>query len=100
MIQLGEEMTESARYIDSIDAMWPDGYARETLFRASGDMLAPAPPAKGFWAGLLQFASHWRMKRSGRLALLELTDDQLKDIGVTRIDAKREARKSWLLMRP
>lgn len=93
-------MTDSVRYIDAIDTMWPDGYAREALFRSSGDMLAAAPPPKGFWAKLLQSASHWRMKRSGRLALLELTDDQLKDIGVTRGDVEREVRKSWLLMRP
>ncbi|ATN34611.1 hypothetical protein ACO34A_12455 [Rhizobium sp. ACO-34A] len=93
-------MTDSVRYIDAIDTMWPDGYAREALFRSSGDMLAPAPPPKGFWLRLLQSVSHWRMKRSGRLALLELSDDQLRDIGVTRIDADREARKSWMLLRP
>lgn len=93
-------MADSVRYIDAIDTMWPDGYAREALFRSSGDMLAPAPLPKGFWAKLSQSVSHWRMKRSGRLALLELTDDQLKDIGVTRVDAEHEARKSWILMRP
>ncbi len=93
-------MTETARYIESIDTIWRDGYARETLFRSSGDMLSPARPEEGFWVRLFRAASHWRMRRSGRLALLELTDDQLLDIGITRIDAKREARKSWLLMLP
>lgn len=35
-------------------------------------------------------------RRRSRLALLEMTDDQLKDIGVTRCDAHREGiRPFW-----
>lgn len=33
-------------------------------------------------------------KRRSRLALLELTDDQLKDIGISRADAHREGLRS------
>lgn len=35
-------------------------------------------------------------KRRSRLALLELTDDQLKDIGISRADAQREGLRSFL----
>ncbi|SSC66547.1 unnamed protein product [Ciceribacter selenitireducens ATCC BAA-1503] len=38
------------------------------------------------------------MKRAGRMALHELTDDQLRDIGVTRVEAEREVQRSRLLM--
>ncbi|UVK53210.1 DUF1127 domain-containing protein [Mesorhizobium sp. AR02] len=35
-------------------------------------------------------------RRRGRLALLEMTDDQLKDIGISRCDAHREGiRRFW-----
>jgi uncharacterized protein YjiS (DUF1127 family) len=35
-------------------------------------------------------------RRRGRLALLEMTDDQLKDIGISRCDAHREGiRPLW-----
>ncbi|MGX5841279.1 DUF1127 domain-containing protein [Mesorhizobium sp. ArgA1] len=35
-------------------------------------------------------------RRRGRLALLEMTDEQLKDIGVSRSDAYREGiRRFW-----
>lgn len=36
-------------------------------------------------------------RRRGRLALLEMSDEQLKDIGVSRGDAYREAhRPMWI----
>ena len=91
-------MTDSARYISSIETMYPDGFARETLFRSSGDMLAPAERPATLLARLWLGLRHWRMKRAGRLALHELTDDQLRDIGVTRVAAEREVQKSRLLM--
>lgn len=35
-------------------------------------------------------------RRRGRLALLEMTDEQLRDIGVSRDDAHREGiRRFW-----
>ncbi|MBZ9798268.1 DUF1127 domain-containing protein [Mesorhizobium sp. ES1-4] len=34
-------------------------------------------------------------RRRGRLALLEMTDDQLKDIGISRCDAHREGIKPF-----
>lgn len=35
-------------------------------------------------------------KRKSRMALLELTDDQLKDIGISRADAYREGIRSFM----
>ena len=34
-------------------------------------------------------------RRRSRLALLEMTDEQLKDIGISRRDADREGRRSF-----
>lgn len=34
-------------------------------------------------------------RRRGRLALMEMTDDQLKDIGISRCDAHREGIRSF-----
>lgn len=78
--------------------MYPDGFVRERLFRSTGDMLAPPERPATFLARLWLGLRHWRMKRAGRLALHELTDDQLRDIGITRVEAKREVQKSRLLM--
>lgn len=91
-------MIDSVAYLSAIDTIYPDGYQRETLFRNTGDMLSPDARPKGVWARLTQRFSNWRMKRAGRLALSELTDEQLRDIGITRVAAEQEARKSWLLL--
>ena len=37
----------------------------------------------------------WLMKRRTRHALLEMTEDQLRDIGISRSEAQREVRKSF-----
>ena len=37
----------------------------------------------------------WLIKRHTRYALLELTDEQLRDVGLTRSEARREAGKSY-----
>jgi len=34
-------------------------------------------------------------RRRGRLALMEMTDDQLKDIGISRCDAHREGIRAF-----
>ncbi|MBZ9705574.1 DUF1127 domain-containing protein [Mesorhizobium sp. ESP7-2] len=42
---------------------------------------------------LAKWIDHLLERRRGRLALLEMTDDQLKDIGLSRCDAHREGIK-------
>ena len=37
----------------------------------------------------------WYVKRRTRYGLLEMTDDQLRDIGISRDDARREIGKSF-----
>jgi uncharacterized protein YjiS (DUF1127 family) len=45
---------------------------------------------------LARWIDHLLERRRGRLALLEMTDDQLKDIGISRCDAHREGiRRFW-----
>ncbi|MDQ6433112.1 DUF1127 domain-containing protein [Mesorhizobium sp. LHD-90] len=60
-------------------------------------------PAAGFGtralrlvSGAIEGLSAMFERRRGRLALLEMTDDQLKDIGFSRADAEREGlRRPW-----
>ncbi|WP_349435872.1 DUF1127 domain-containing protein [Pararhizobium sp. A13] len=40
-------------------------------------------------------AAHFFEKRNSRITLSELSDEQLRDIGVTRSEAKSEVAKSW-----
>ncbi|WP_371833394.1 DUF1127 domain-containing protein [Ferirhizobium litorale] len=86
-------------YIDTIDTMYPDGYARETFFRDAGDMVDPPPGQADGYRGVLGrlWAAFclWQEKRSSRLLLRDLTDEQLRDIGVTRSEAEDEVRKSF-----
>ena len=67
-------------------------------------MVAPAPfPAKiarTLIGRLIAGMARWQQKRRGRLALRELSDDLLEDIGVTRDEALTEAAKSRLLSWP
>ena len=68
----------------------------ETIPHAS---LGPRPSARRTYVSRLVYvvasAARWignlLERRRSRLALLEMTDEQLKDIGVSRADAYREA---------
>ncbi|MCA2411019.1 DUF1127 domain-containing protein [Rhizobium leguminosarum bv. viciae 248] len=44
---------------------------------------------------LLMTIEHHLEKRRSRRALLELTDDELCDVGLTRAQARAETSKSW-----
>ncbi|MCL6708347.1 DUF1127 domain-containing protein [Pseudomonas sp. R2.Fl] len=91
-------MRKFDEYLVTIDTIYPDGYVRESQFRASGDLLAPAPmPARGGILGLIDAWCNWRARRAGRLALREMSEDQLRDIGLTRSEAQAEAARSRLL---
>lgn len=90
------------QYNKTIDTMYPDGYERERIFRDSGDMLDPKPAsvARGFFARLFERIALNTAKRAGRLALRELSEEQLADIGLTRHQASEEARKAFLFSWP
>ncbi|WP_449414623.1 DUF1127 domain-containing protein [Ochrobactrum teleogrylli] len=47
----------------------------------------------GLLRRLFNWLSHKSMMRRSRLALFEMTDEQLRDIGLRRSEAEREARK-------
>lgn len=51
--------------------------------------------AKAFWRAVREIGFRSERQRSRRL-LLEMTDEQLKDIGVSRSAATKEARRSIL----
>ncbi|MFK0382278.1 DUF1127 domain-containing protein [Agrobacterium sp. NPDC090273] len=97
-------MRKMDQYLSTMDTIYPDGYERERVFRDAGDMVAPAPfparIARTFIGRVIVRTSQWFMKRSGRLALRELSDEQLLDIGLTREEAQREASKADLLNWP
>ncbi|AYM62615.1 DUF1127 domain-containing protein [Agrobacterium fabrum] len=97
-------MRKMDQYLSTADTLYPDGYERERVFRDAGDMVAPAPfPAKiarTLIGRMIAGVSHWHLKRRGRFALRELSDDLLEDIGVTRDEALKEAAKSQLFSWP
>jgi uncharacterized protein YjiS (DUF1127 family) len=49
-------------------------------------------------AVILDICGNWLSRRQGRRALLEMTDEQLSDIGISRCGALSEAAKSRLLL--
>ncbi len=65
----------------------------DTIFAESG--LEPRKSLRTIaYHGWLTLRAHV-IKRRTRLALLNLTDDELRDIGITRGEAHREIRKSF-----
>jgi Uncharacterized conserved small protein len=91
-------MRKFDEYLVTIDTIYPDGYVRELQFRAAGDLLAPAPmPTRSGIHGLIDAWRNWRARRAGRLALREMSENQLRDIGLTRLEARQEADRSRLL---
>lgn len=59
---------------------------------------APEPAKKSFRPGLRSAVARIEAlfdKRRSRLALLDLTDEQLRDIGVSREEARREGLRSF-----
>jgi uncharacterized protein YjiS (DUF1127 family) len=58
----------------------------------------PSPAASPAWTGPRRFAAWLRLcreRRRQRLALAELRDDQLKDIGLTATDVRQECAKPF-----
>ncbi|MFT4184067.1 MAG: DUF1127 domain-containing protein [Rhizobium sp.] len=67
-----------------------------------GIVAAPAAHSAGpIWStsramrGLLSSFALWLQKRETRSTLRDLTDDQLRDIGLTRREARTEVSKSF-----
>ena len=55
------------------------------------------PRGYGLALSLVRVIETWLERRRQRLALLELGDHMLKDIGLTRLDAYREGHKPFWL---
>lgn len=66
--------------IDTIDTMWAD----------EREIPAHTRPV---WQRFVAWFSHRAMLRRSRIELMDLTDEQLKDIGLSRSAADMEARK-------
>jgi uncharacterized protein YjiS (DUF1127 family) len=62
---------------------------------ARARMAAFAMPWLQFPHAALDTIARWKARRAGRLALLELDDHLLADIGVTREQMLRETRKPF-----
>lgn len=70
---------------------------------ASEAVVAPVQPSRLAWlAGTIQAAGRalalWQRRRTTRVHLSQLTDDQLRDVGLSFDVAEREIRKSRLLL--
>ena len=74
----------------------------ETIRHTSIELVGPSS-RRGFVSRIVQVVRSLAQqidamfdRRRGRLALLEMTDEQLRDIGVSRGDANREGiRRFW-----
>lgn len=87
-----------SQYNDTLDTLYTDGFERERVFRSNGDMVSPPIRSRaGAFERILERFANWRMKRAGRLALRDLRDDQLNDIGLTRWDVRLELGKSYFI---
>ncbi|ESY26530.1 DUF1127 domain-containing protein [Mesorhizobium sp. M1148] len=76
----------------------------ETIRCAGIEFVGPCPSSRRGFVGrivhVVRSLARWIdvliERRRGRLALLEMTDEQLRDIGVSRDDAHREGiRRFW-----
>lgn len=66
-------------------------------------VVAPVQPSRWAWlAGTIKAAGRalalWRRRRKTRVHLSQLTEDQLRDVGLSPDVAEREIRKSRLLL--
>lgn len=93
-------MRKYDEYLVTIDTIYPDRYERESAFYVAADLApeAPMPVRSGIIAGLIDALSNLLVQRAGRKALVDMDESQLRDIGVTRIAANREAAKSRFLI--
>jgi uncharacterized protein YjiS (DUF1127 family) len=68
----------------------------ETIRGAHGTYGRKSTPSpRGLVALMLSWSHHMIERRKTRLALYEMTDDQLKDIGISRSEAYREANRPF-----
>lgn len=72
----------------------------DTIGFRGGDSAIVARPiarrrGRALLRGVIQSFIAWIEKRRSRAVLQTLTDDQLRDIGITRRDAEREISKSF-----
>ncbi|MNI05536.1 hypothetical protein D3C73_584900 [compost metagenome] len=93
-------MRKYDEYLVTIDTIYPDRYEREAAFYVAADLVSQAamPVRPGFMAGLIDVLRNVSTRRAGRKALLDMDETQLRDIGVTRIAANREAARSLFLI--
>ena len=93
-------MRKLDQYLSTIDTIYSDNYTRERVF---SDMVDAAPfqaPPRNVLERLLGSFAAWRRKRASRLALGELSDEQLSDVGLTKYEATQELSKTRLLPWP
>lgn len=78
--------------MSTIDTICPTEVSKALAAdRDAGTAQPKSRPARQLWASLLL----WTQKRESRWVLRDLTDDQLRDIGLTRSEARTEVSKSF-----
>lgn len=81
---------------ETIDTILPVPLADNAMDLPKGlqaHLAMASQPQGGYISRFLDWVSYHMMLRRSRIALGELTDDQLRDIGLQRAEAEREARK-------
>ncbi|ENN89170.1 hypothetical protein RHSP_62327 [Rhizobium freirei PRF 81] len=78
--------------MSTIDAMRASEAVDARVARPESRATQPkSHPMRRLWLPILR----WMEKRESRWVLRELTDEQLRDIGLTRREANAEAKKSF-----
>ncbi|WP_328596135.1 DUF1127 domain-containing protein [Brucella pecoris] len=100
LAQLAMKWTEPMFYFrpqtETIDTILPVPVADSITDLPKGlqvNLTTASRPQVGYISRFLDWVSYRMMLRRSRIALSELTDDQLRDIGLQREEAEREARK-------
>ena len=78
--------------MSTIDTICPTNASKALVAGRNGMAAQPKSPlVRRLWASFLL----WTQKRESRWVLRDLTADQLRDIGLTRSEAKTEVSKSF-----
>lgn len=78
--------------MSTIDTICPTEVSKALAAgRDTGAAQPKSRPARRLWASFVL----WMQKRESREVLRSLTDDQLRDVGLTRSEARAEVSKSF-----
>jgi uncharacterized protein YjiS (DUF1127 family) len=96
---IGAIMLRYDEYLVTIDTMPSEPLQASGPLYVAGSLrpATPMPVREDVWGGVVDRVRNWAARRRGRSALLEMNDYQLRDIGISRVEADVEAARSIFL---